>query len=168
VVASALATVRHPGRFEILERPAAPAPAGIPRIILDGAHNPHGAAALADVLRARGERPVLIAAVSADKDVAAIAAALAPAMRAVVATRYQQERAMDPARLAAAFAAAPGAPSAIAAAPDLTAALAVAASHQAPIAIAGSLFLVGEARTLLLGAPTDPVRLSDPVAVPRR
>jgi dihydrofolate synthase/folylpolyglutamate synthase len=165
MVAAALATVRHPGRFEIVERPVALA--GVPRIILDGAHNPHGAAALADALRARGEHPVLIAAASADKDVAAIAAALAPAVRAVVATRYQQERAMDPARLAAVFAAAPGAPSEISAAPDLAAALAVAATHQAPIAIAGSLFVVGEARTLLLGAPTDPVRLSDPAAPPR-
>jgi dihydrofolate synthase/folylpolyglutamate synthase len=165
VVASALATVRHPGRFEIVEAPAAPA--GVPRIILDGAHNPHGAAALAEALRARGEHPVLIAAASADKDVAAIAAALAPAVRAVVATRYQQDRAMDPARLAAAFAAAAGAPAAIAAAPDLAAALAVAATYRAPIVIAGSLFLVGEARTALLGAPTDPVRLSDPVAPPR-
>jgi dihydrofolate synthase / folylpolyglutamate synthase len=162
VVASALAAVRHPGRFEIVEAPAAPA--GVPRIILDGAHNPHGAGALAEALRARGEHPVLIAAVSADKDVAAIAAALAPAVRAVVATRYQQDRAMDPARLAAVFAAAPGAPAAVTAAPDLAAALAVAATYQAPIVIAGSLFLVGEARTMLLGAPTDPVRLSDPVA----
>jgi len=74
---------------------------------------------------------------------------------------------MDPARLAAAFAAAPGAPAAVAAAPDLAAALVVAATYQAPIVIAGSLFLVGEARTMLLGAPTDPVRLSDPVAPPR-
>jgi dihydrofolate synthase / folylpolyglutamate synthase len=166
LAASALAGVRHPGRFEIVESPAAPA--GVPRIILDGAHNPHGAAALAEALRARGEHPVLIAAISADKDVAAIAAALAPAVRAVVATRYQQDRAMDPARLAAAFAAAPGAPTAIAAAPDLAAALAIAAAYQAPIVIAGSLFLVGEARTALLGAPTDPVRLSDPVAPPAR
>src|SRR6185295_4730569 len=102
IVASALVRVRHPGRFEIVEPPATPP--GVACIILDGAHNPHGAAALADALRARGERPVLIAAVSADKDIAAIARALAPAVRAVVATRYQQERAMDPARLAAAFA----------------------------------------------------------------
>ncbi|HEX3758728.1 MAG TPA: Mur ligase family protein [Kofleriaceae bacterium] len=166
VVGSALATVRHPGRFEILVPPATPA--GVPRVILDGAHNPHGAAALAEGLRARGDHPVLIAAVSADKDVAAIAAALAPVARAVVATRYQQERAMDPAQLAAAFAAASGAPAAVAAAPDLAAALAIAATYGAPIVIAGSLFVVGEARTLLLGAPTDPVRVSDPAAPPAR
>jgi len=164
VVASALAAVRHPGRFEIVEPPATPT--GVPRIILDGAHNPHGAAALAEALAERGERPVLIAAVSADKDAAAIARALSPVVRAVVATRYQQDRAMDPARLAAAFAGAPGASHAIAAAPDLAAALAVAAAYQAPITIAGSLFLVGEARTLLLGAPTDPVLVTDPPARP--
>jgi dihydrofolate synthase/folylpolyglutamate synthase len=161
IIASALAAVRHPGRFEIVAPPATPA--GVPRIILDGAHNPHGAAALADALRADGEPPVLIAAVSADKDASAIATALAPAVRAVVATRYQQERAMDPARLAAAFAALPGAPP-VTTAPDLASAIATAAIHRAPIAIAGSLFLVGEARTLLLGAPTDPMLVTDPPA----
>jgi dihydrofolate synthase/folylpolyglutamate synthase len=154
VVAPALATVRHPGRFEVLGPPATPR--GVERVILDGAHNPHGAQALAEVLRERGERPVLVVAISADKDVAAIAAALVPAVRAVIATRYQQDRAMDPAQLAAVFGGT--------AAPDLRAALAVAAAYREPIVIAGSLFLVGEARTLLLGAPTDPVPVSDPPA----
>ena len=164
VVGSALAAVRHPGRFEIVEPPRTPP--GVPRIILDGAHNPHGAAALAAALRDRGERPVLIAAVSADKQIAAIAAALAPCVRSVIATRYQQERSMDPAQLAAAFATAPGAPAAIATARDLASAIASAAAQGAPIVIAGSLFLVGEARSLLLGAPSDPVLVTDPPARP--
>jgi dihydrofolate synthase/folylpolyglutamate synthase len=163
IVSSALASVTHPGRFEVIEHPALPA--GVPRIVLDGAHNPHGAGALAELLRA-GEPPVLIAAVSADKDAAAIAAALAPVVRAVVATRYRQDRAMPPPQLAAVFAAAPGAPAAVASAPDLAAAIALAATHGAPIVIAGSLFLVGEARTLLLGAPTDPVLVTDPAGPP--
>jgi dihydrofolate synthase/folylpolyglutamate synthase len=154
VIGSALATVRHPGRFEVIDRPATPA--GAPRVILDGAHNPHGAAALAEALRERGERPVLVVAVSADKDVRAIAAALRPAVRAVIATRYQQDRSMDPAQLAEVFGGAP--------APDLRAALAAAAVHGETIVIAGSLFLVGEARTLLLGAPTDPMLVTDPPA----
>jgi dihydrofolate synthase/folylpolyglutamate synthase len=187
VVASALATVRYPGRFEVIDRAssigearsrgvgpptALPAgggppplgsidppamPSGVPRIILDGAHNPHGAQALAEALREQGERPVLVVALSADKDAAAIAAALAPAVRAVIATRYQQDRAMDPAQLAAAFS-----QGSVTAAPDLRAALAAAAAYRAPILIAGSLFLVGEARTLLLGAPTDPILVTDP------
>jgi dihydrofolate synthase / folylpolyglutamate synthase len=161
VVANALASVRHPGRFEMLE-------SGGRRIILDGAHNPHGAAALAELLRERGERPVLVVAVSADKDAAAIAAALSPAVRAVIATRYQQERAMDPAALAAVFASVDAARRMpVSSAADLQAALAAAAAHGEPVLVAGSLFLVGEARTLLLGAPTDPMAVSDPPAVER-
>ncbi|HET7499778.1 MAG TPA: cyanophycin synthetase [Kofleriaceae bacterium] len=161
VVPAALAQVRHPGRFEVIEVPAALA--GVPRLILDGAHNPHGAAALAEALRERGERPVLIVAVSADKDARAIAAALLPAVRAVIATRYQHERAMDPAQLAAVFEAG-AAGVVVGSAPDLAAALAAAAAHHAPILVAGSLFLVGEARTLVLDAPTDPVLVTDPPA----
>ncbi|HEX2687136.1 MAG TPA: Mur ligase family protein [Kofleriaceae bacterium] len=168
VVASALATVRHPGRFELISPPATPR--GVPRIILDGAHNPHGAGALAELLRERNERPVLIIAVSADKDVAAIAGALAQVVRAVITTRYQQDRAMDPDQLASVFRALPHeempAPGAlgleVTSAPDLRSALAAAARHGATILVAGSLFLVGEARTLLLGAPTDPMVVTDP------
>jgi dihydrofolate synthase/folylpolyglutamate synthase len=136
--AAALATVRHPGRLE-----------RVGDVILDGAHNPHGAAALA---RALPPGAVLVVAASADKDIAGIAAALAPAVTAVVATRYQQDRALDPAALAAAFGTRH-------VAPDLAAALVLARelAAGAPVVVAGSLFLVGEARVLLLGAPADPV-----------
>jgi dihydrofolate synthase/folylpolyglutamate synthase len=192
--AHALATVRHPGRFEV-----------IGEVILDGAHNPHGAAALAATLGERGEASVvLVVAVSADKDVRAIAAALAPVARAVIATRYQQERAMAPDELAAVFRAvdpasgndpsaprattaggspdatsavvshdAPTAPSDAAArarftvetAPDLASALAAARRHGGTIVVCGSLFVVGEARVLLAGAPADPIAVSDPSTV---
>lgn len=162
-----LASLVHPGRFEI---------AG--DLILDGAHNPHGARALARALRDRGIAPVLVLAVSADKDVRAIAEALVPVASAVIATRYRDERAMEPAALAAivreverAYAAAADdrltdGPVAriVESAPDLAAAVARARQLSGPILIAGSLFLVGEARSLLLGAPTDPVIVSDPAA----
>jgi len=56
---------------------------------------------------------------------------------------------------------------AVATAPDLATAIDLARTRGATsILIAGSLFLVGEARTLLLGAPTDPVVVSDPSAAP--
>jgi folylpolyglutamate synthase/dihydropteroate synthase len=88
----------------------------------------------------------------------------------VIATRYQQDRAMDPAALAAVFASiAPSSASTrmpISSAPDLHAALA-AAPYREPVLIAGSLFLVGEARTRLLGAPTDPMLVTDPTAIDR-
>jgi dihydrofolate synthase / folylpolyglutamate synthase len=102
---------------------------------------------------------VLVTAISADKDLRGMAAVLAPAVRAVVATRYQQDRANDPAQLAAVFAEAGATASH---APDLTAALAAARALGGPILVAGSLFLVGEARVLLLGAPADPFVVTDP------
>ncbi len=133
-------------------------------IVLDGAHNPHGAAALAATLRDRGMRPVLVLATSADKDVAGIARALLGQVDRVIATRYQQDRAMDPALLAALVTSLPGAPP-TEHAPDLARALAAARHHAGPgqaIVVAGSLFLVGEARVLLLDAPSDPMWVSDP------
>jgi dihydrofolate synthase / folylpolyglutamate synthase len=147
-----LATLHHPGRFEI---------AG--DVILDGAHNPHGALALAATLRERRIRPVLVLAVSADKDVRAIATILAPEVSAVIATRYQQERALAPDELAQIFRAV-ATEMHVETAPDLEPALARARALGSPILIAGSLFIVGEARTRLLGAPTDPVLVTDPTS----
>ncbi len=155
--AQTLAEVRHSGRFEVID--------GAVQFILDGAHNPHGALALANTLRERGVQPLLIIAVSADKDIPAIVAALSPVVGDVIATRYQQERALDPESLATAFRSA-RAERMVTTAPHLPAALALAeVSGETCVLIAGSLFLVGEARTLLLDAPTDPVRVSDPSAV---
>jgi dihydrofolate synthase/folylpolyglutamate synthase len=165
----ALAGVRHPGRFEVIGAPAAAV--GEAAVILDGAHNPHGARALAAVLAERGLVPVLVAAVSADKDVVGMATSLVPAVRAVIATRYGQERALPPVALAACFreAAAAGgrADMVVEEAPDLSAALAAARRLGGPILVAGSLFLVGEARVLLLGVPADPIVVSDPSVLRR-
>lgn len=163
--ARALANVRYPGRFEIVE--------GTPRLILDGAHNPHGAAALAETLRERGERPALVLAVSADKDTRAIVTALAPAVCAIVATRYQQDRALPPEELARVAregvaqlpveqAGELAAQLPVEQAGELAAAVEIAARYASTVLIAGSLFVVGEARTRYLAAPTDPVLLSDP------
>ncbi|MDQ3334351.1 MAG: Mur ligase family protein [Myxococcota bacterium] len=149
--AAALAHVVHPGRFEVIE--------GWPRIILDGAHNPHGAAALAAVLRGMGERPVLILGVSEDKDARGIVAELAPVASDVIATRYQHDRAMDPEALATI---AREFETPVEVAPDLAAADALARAHHATIVIAGSLFLVGEARVRYLDAPSDPIFVTDP------
>jgi dihydrofolate synthase / folylpolyglutamate synthase len=155
--ARGLAAVHHPGRLEEV--------ATAPRVVLDGAHNPHGARALAAWAAGQGERPrVLVLAVSADKDVAALAAALAGAFDAVVATRYAQPRALDPSALAAAVRAA-GA-GVVDEADDVDAAIARARARAGPgglVVVAGSLFAVGEARSRLVGGPVDPIVVSDPV-----
>ncbi len=170
VRALGLAHVQHPGRFERL--------AGSPMIILDGAHNPAGAAALAQALcrepSYQRATTALVLAVSADKPVAAMLAALVPAVGLIVATRYQQDRSMPAADLAGmcstAIATALGlsaqpSPVAVMSAENLPTALAVATSWPGVerIVIAGSLFLVGEARTTLCSAPSDPMLVTDPM-----
>lgn len=171
--ARGLGAARHPGRFEEVARQ--------PRVIVDGAHNPHGAAALAqaigDELEA-GRLPaprVLVVAVSSDKDVAGIVGPLLPHFSAVIATAYGQERALAASALAARIAALrEAAPQALrealmqmtlevaAAAPEALARARQLAGEGGAVVVAGSLFLVGEARVHLLGGEVDPVRLSDP------
>ena len=67
---------------------------GDPPLILDAAHNPDGARALAEALpEAVGEAPVVAClAVLADKDAAGVIAALAPRLEAVVCTELPAER----------------------------------------------------------------------------
>ncbi len=152
--ARALATVVHPGRFEWIT--------GEPDIVLDGAHNPDGADSLDALLRDFADRRiVMILGVSADKDVRALVGPLAAPAARVIATRYQQDRALAADELAAIVREVhPDVP--VETAPDLTHALAAARGQGDLIVIAGSLFLVGEARTLLLKVPTDPLAISDP------
>jgi dihydrofolate synthase/folylpolyglutamate synthase len=145
--ASGLASCRLPGRLEQLAAD----------VIADGAHNPHGARALAAALPPG--RWVAVLGVSRDKDVAAMIEPIAARAAAVVATASRHERALAPVDLAREAGISHQAP-------DLAAALALARALAAPdgrIVIAGSLFLVGEARQLLLGEAADPVPTFDPV-----
>ena len=86
VVTRALRTLDLPGRFEFRD--------GDPPVILDAAHNPDGARALAEALRTElGETPVVACvAVMADKDAAGIVEALAPAISAAVCTEIPPDR----------------------------------------------------------------------------
>jgi dihydrofolate synthase / folylpolyglutamate synthase len=86
VVLHALNDLDLPGRFQLVE--------GDPPVIRDAAHNPAGAAALAEALQAElGGRPVVAClAVLGDKDVAGIVRALAPALSAAVVTEIPSER----------------------------------------------------------------------------
>jgi len=90
-VPEAIARTRWPGRLEHV--------AGDPPLVLDGAHNPAGARALAAHLRA-GPPFVLVFAAMADKDVAGLAQALFPLAKAVVLTQPHVSRAVSPGELA--------------------------------------------------------------------
>jgi dihydrofolate synthase/folylpolyglutamate synthase len=129
-----------PGRLErVAERP---------EIILDGAHNPAGARALAAYLdRFYGPSRVwLIYGTMRDKAVAEMAAILFPRARQVIVTAPAQARALRPESIREL-----ADHESIRVARNLEAALAMAsgAGPEDAIFITGSLFLVGEARALL-------------------
>ena len=93
-VREGLATVRWPGRFEVmLERPT---------VILDGAHNGEGVKALVDELgnMARGRKVKLLFAAMADKEWDLMVNTLATIADEIVFTRVDMERSADPKQLA--------------------------------------------------------------------
>lgn len=122
-----------------------------PRVLLDAAHNPDGARALADFLgREAHDRDVtLIYGSSRDKAVDEIAGWMFPAADRVVLTRSKVQRSASPRALLAAV----GHHHArIETAPDIEEAMRIAdrsAGGSGWIVVAGSIFLVGEARDLL-------------------
>jgi dihydrofolate synthase/folylpolyglutamate synthase len=87
-VRSGFASVLSPGRCEIVHRD--------PTIILDAAHNPHGAKALAETLRSEFNFDEIIAvvAVLGDKDAAGIFKELESIVDHVIVTQSTSERAM--------------------------------------------------------------------------
>jgi dihydrofolate synthase/folylpolyglutamate synthase len=104
-VRAAFARVSAPGRLERLRAPSAPGPgepASGPTVLVDAAHNPHGARALAEAIGDEfGFRKLVgVLAVLRDKDVGAILRALEPVLDEVVVTQNSSPRAMDADELA--------------------------------------------------------------------
>lgn len=118
------------------------------RVLLDGAHNPAGAHALADALHGLGvtQLPIVFGA-AGDKDVGGVAAGLLPVASHVIVTRaVLSPRAADPASLVPLF---PGVPVTVTDSPAQ--ALEALAALDSPLAlVCGSLYLIGEVRPLLL------------------
>jgi dihydrofolate synthase/folylpolyglutamate synthase len=142
-----LARARWPGRFDVRRR----ADGGW--LVLDGAHNPAGARALAQSLQAYfgDAAATFVLGVLRDKDAAGILAPLLGRARHVVLTASRNPRAAAPADLRALLPASMP----VTVAPSIREALAVAeAETGTPIlCVAGSLSLVGDA--LATGAEGD-------------
>jgi dihydrofolate synthase/folylpolyglutamate synthase len=139
-VSAGLAAVRLPGRFQVI--------AGEPEWILDVAHNVQAAQSLAASLAARpGRRRTLaVCGILGDKDVAAIAAVLAPEVGHWVAVGLEGPRALAPAELARRIERA-GVGSVLATA-DVAAGMAAARSEAKPgdrVVVFGSFLTVGPA-----------------------
>lgn len=150
----AIVEARWPGRFEVIE--------GTPPVILDAAHNPHAAEALAATLDAlresrpalRGHPRVLVFGAMADKDWPAILRLLLPRFDAVVFARLPMARAESPERFVADLESGGGCdsrasgrvPASVSVADSPQSALDMArrlAANGGSVVVAGSIFLLG-------------------------
>jgi dihydrofolate synthase/folylpolyglutamate synthase len=145
-IAAGVARPEWPGRLDLRQLPDGR------EVLLDAAHNPAGAAALASYLRAQGGSPATVVfAAMRDKDVAGMFAALLPAVGHLVVTRASNARSADPATLAEqARVLAPALTIAIE--PVVGEALAAAWRRSPRIVVAGSIFLLGDVLRLLNGS----------------
>ena len=148
---AAFAAARWPGRMELISR------AGSPSVLLDGAHNPHGVAALAATLREllaqiSGGAPTVVMAVMANHWQPGMIDPLVAALpRATVfATSVPDStNSLPPSRLALEWG--PGARPIADPETALNVALANARNVGGLLIVCGSLYLVGYVRGQLLG-----------------
>jgi dihydrofolate synthase/folylpolyglutamate synthase len=133
-----LSSVKWPGRLDRRQL------SGGRDLLLDAAHNPAGAAALAAFLRAeRGSPRVLIFTAMRDKDVSNMLRVLMPEVKALVLTRSSNQRSADPDDLARiALDMHPTIP--VNVEPSLPDALDAAWRLSPRVAVAGSIFLLGD------------------------
>lgn len=144
-IRAGIAATRWPGRLERVK-------CGMD-VILDGAHNPAGARALAEYIRKyfSGEPVRIIFGAMRDKAVDEVTNTLFPLAKEIILTAPDQPRALNPAALAEVIAAGEG--TAVRVEESVSAALKMAAemNRKSPMTtfVTGSLFMVGEARELL-------------------
>ena len=94
IVEQGLAQAEWPGRFEVINE--------APLVILDGAHNPHAAAALRETLTelCPGRHVHLLIGLSSDKSAEAVGERLGSLAVGVTCTKSSHPRAMEPTELA--------------------------------------------------------------------
>ncbi len=156
LVRVAFAEVTSPGRLEIIRRS--------PTIVLDAAHNPHGAEAVAAALEDSFTFSPLIGVIGvmADKDHEGVLAALEPHLAHVICTQNSTARALPAAKLAETAREVFG-QDRVSVAPDLADAIDQAATlaeagevfgdglGSGAVLVTGSVITVGEARAMLRG-----------------
>ena len=156
-VRAAFAGVASPGRLERLA-----AGQGVPTVLADAAHNPHGARALAAALTTefRFTRLIGVLGVMQDKDARGILTELEPVLHEVVVTANSSSRAMDADTLGALATEVFGADR-VSVEPVLTAAVEQAGElaeeggeSGVVVVVTGSVVTVGETRTMFGKEPS--------------
>jgi dihydrofolate synthase / folylpolyglutamate synthase len=149
-IGAGLARVAWPGRFERLERDGV-------MLVLDCAHNPHGAEALVRAVHDAWpqwdpDRATLVFGALADKDYCAMLRLLAPLAARRIYTSPQGRAPASADELARIMPGAHVEPAAEAVR------RAIAASREGErVVVAGSMYLIGEVRAALLGIEADPL-----------
>lgn len=144
-VREGLAKARWPGRFEVFP--------GRPLVVLDGAHNPAGAEALARTLRdyLPGKEIDLVLGIMKDKDYVSVSSHLAPLAARILTCPVGSDRSLDPVELGRACSEA-SRETPVFAMESVDDAIGFSLSGDAgAVCVAGSLYLVAHARELLLG-----------------
>ncbi len=149
-----LADARWPGRLELIDGTRL----GVGHVLLDGAHNPASALALAEALRQLDvRRPVLVFGAMRGKRVEAILRALAPLQPRPIFTAVDDPGALTPDDLARRWQRVTGGRARAAANPREAVMVAASLRHaDEPIVVTGSLYLVGAVRALLTGEEESP------------
>lgn len=141
-IASGIAGCAWPGRLEWLRD------ASGREVLIDAAHNPDGAAALAAYLEELGRPFDLLFGALGDKAVAKMLPLLAAGARRVTLTRPPSPRAVDP-RSWRELVPDPRLPVAVGDAPELALAHALGEMADRPLVICGSIYLIGDLRRRL-------------------
>jgi len=146
ILGEAFASVSVPGRMEVVRRG--------PLVVLDGAHNPSAARALADAMRSSFQwtRLWLIVSIMQDKDVEGVLRPLVGLADDVIVTRNSSPRALPADELAAKVRAHHVEPQIVQNVADAISVAIERAEDSDCILVSGSLYTVGEARSRLVGA----------------
>lgn len=139
-IQQSLAEASWPGRFEVIGD----------RLVLDGAHNEAAAEALCAAWREAfpGELANLIFGAAESKDLVAIFKAILPVIGSITFVPIQSERRVSAEEMTEAFVTAGGELEKVNSAENLSEALTIGRGR---VLVAGSLFLVGEVRSIVEG-----------------
>ena len=145
-IVTGLTDCSWPGRLEWLRLPSGG------EVLIDAAHNPAGAAALASYLEdTRSPKLPIVFAAMADKDLAGMITPLVPVASMFIATTVPHARARGAEEMAAEIRKHAGAVQVIAA-PSPEAAVERALEHSRRVVAAGSIYMIGPLRSRLMAA----------------
>ena len=144
-IVEGVAAASHPGRMELVSKE--------PLVLLDGAHNPEGMKMLAETIKQdfSSHRLILVLGVLKDKDIKSMITTIVPLARVVILTKSGNPRAAEPSALLSIVESVVEKKT-VFVEPVLQNALRRAkhiADPQDLICVSGSLFTVGEARSIL-------------------